>query len=106
HYAPQTAQFAVREGRQLAQNLIAKAKGEEIKPFAYTSRGSLASRGMSKAVAEVYGIKLSGFLAWLLWRGFYLSFLPGFATKVRVLGNWMLSAFTPAHIVLGDTSSV
>ena len=66
HYAPQTAQFAVREGRQLAQNLIAKAKGEELKPFAYTSKGSLASLGMSKAVAEVYGIKLSGFLAWLL----------------------------------------
>ena len=104
HYAPQTAQFAVREGRQLAQNLIAKAKGEELKPFAYTSRGSLASLGMSKAVAEVYGIKLSGFLAWLLWRGFYLSFLPGFATKVRVLVNWILNAFVPPNIVLVQSS--
>ena len=76
-YAPQTAQFAVREGRQLADNLIAKVEATELKPFAYTSKGSLASLGMSKAVAEVYGIKLSGTLAWLLWRGFYLSFLPG-----------------------------
>ena len=84
HYAP--ADGAVRRARRAPAraNLIAKAKGEELKPFAYTSRGSLASLGMSKAVAEVYGIKLSGFLAWLLWRGFYLSFLPGFATKVRV----------------------
>ena len=104
HYAPQTAQFAVREGRQLAQNLIAKAKGKELKPFAYTSKGSLASLGMSKAVAEVYGIKLSGFLAWLLWRGFYLSFLPGFATKVRVLVNWILNTFVPPNIVLVQSS--
>jgi len=69
----------------VADNLIAKDKAAELTPFAYSSKGSLASLGMSKAVAEVYGIKLSGFLAWLLWRGFYLSFLPGFATKVRVL---------------------
>ena len=65
--------------------MMAKAKGEELKPFAYKSKGSLASLGMSKAVAEVYGIKLSGFLAWLLWRGFYLSFLPGLP---RRCGCW------------------
>ena len=82
HYAPQTAQFAVREGRQMAANVIAKIAGLDLKPFAYTSKGSLASLGMSKAVADVYGIKLSGFIAWLLWRGFYLSFLPGFACQV------------------------
>jgi NADH dehydrogenase len=99
-YAPPTAQFAVREGRQLAKNLIAKDRGQELKPFAYTSKGSLASLGMSKAVAEVYGVKLSGTLAWLLWRGFYLSFLPGFATKVRVLVNWALNLFVPPNIVL------
>jgi NADH:ubiquinone reductase (H+-translocating) len=104
HYAPQTAQFAVREGRQLALNLIAKRQGKELKPFAYESKGSLASLGMSKAVAEVYGIKLSGTLAWLLWRGFYLSFLPGFATKLRVLVNWVLNLFVPPNIVLVDSS--
>ena len=103
-YAPQTAQFGVREGRQLASNLVAKAKGEELKPFAYTSKGSLASLGMSKAVADVYGIKFSGFLAWLLWRGFYLSFLPGFASKIRVLMNWMLNAIVPPNIVQVQSS--
>src|SRR6476619_2181555 len=100
HYAPQTAQFAVREGRQLAKNIIAQADGKPLMPFAYTSRGSLASLGMSKAVAEVYGFKLSGTLAWLLWRGFYLSFLPGFATKLRVAVSWMLNAIVPPNIVL------
>jgi NADH:ubiquinone reductase (H+-translocating) len=103
-YAPPTAQFAVREGRQLAQNLIAKRTGRPLKAFAYTSKGSLASLGMSKAVAEVYGVKLSGTLAWLLWRGFYLSFLPGFATKLRVLVNWVLNLFVPPNIVLIESS--
>jgi NADH dehydrogenase len=54
---------------------------------------------MSKAVAEVYGVKLSGTLAWLLWRGFYLQFFPGFAGKLRVLVNWLLNVVTPPNIV-------
>jgi NADH dehydrogenase len=98
-YATQTAQFAVREGRQIAANILAKMEGKELKPFAYTSKGSLASLGMSKAVADVYGIKLSGTLAWLLWRGFYLSFLPGFAAKFRVGVTWLLNSVMPPNIV-------
>lgn len=99
HYATQTAQFAVREGRQVARNIVATLEGAQLQPFAYKSKGSLASLGMSKAVAEVYGIKLSGTFAWLLWRGFYLSFLPGFATKVRVAVDWLLNLFVPPNIV-------
>ena len=99
HYAPQTAQFAVREGRQIAANIVAKLDGAAMKPFAYISKGSLASLGMSKAVADVYGVKLSGTLAWLLWRGFYLSFLPGFAAKLRVGINWLVNSVMPPNIV-------
>jgi NADH dehydrogenase len=99
HYAKQTAQFAVREGQQLANNVLAKLNGKELKPFAYTSKGSLASLGMSKAVADVYGFKLSGTFAWLLWRGFYLSFLPGFASKFRVGVTWMINSVMPPNIV-------
>jgi NADH:quinone reductase (non-electrogenic) len=98
-YATQTAQFAVREGRQLAGNILAKLAGKPLKPFAYTSKGSLASLGMSKAVADVYGFKLSGTLAWLLWRGFYLSFLPGFAAKFRVGVTWLINSVMPPNIV-------
>jgi NADH dehydrogenase len=99
HYATQTAQFAVREGRQLASNIVAKLDSKPLKPFAYTSKGSLASLGMSKAVADVYGFKLSGTLAWLLWRGFYLSFLPGFWSKFRVGLTWMINTVMPPNIV-------
>jgi NADH:ubiquinone reductase (H+-translocating) len=99
HYATQTAQFAVREGQQIAANIVAKLSGRDLKPFAYKSKGSLASLGMSKAVADVYGFKLSGTFAWLLWRGFYLSFLPGFASKFRVGVTWLINSVMPPNIV-------
>ena len=99
-FAPPTAQFAVREGKQLGANLRRVLMGWDLKEFAYVSQGALASLGASKAVAEVNGIKLKGVFAWLLWRSFYLSFLPGFVTKVRVLLNWILHSFVPRNISL------
>lgn len=98
-FAPPTAQFAVREGEQLADNILATIKGRPLKAFAYKSKGALASLGTSKAVAQVYGIKMSGTLAWLLWRSFYISFLPGIITRIRVLLNWFLNTFAPRNIV-------
>ena len=52
---------------------------------------------MSKAVADVYGVKMSGILAWLLWRSFCLSFLPGLIAKFRVGLNWVINAVMPQH---------
>ncbi|GJM03681.1 MAG: nucleotide-disulfide oxidoreductase [Rhodomicrobium sp.] len=99
-FAPPTAQFAVREGKQLALNIRRVIHGWELKDFAYVSKGALASLGASKAVAEVNGIKLKGVFAWLLWRSFYLSFLPGFVTKVRVFINWMMDSFVSRNLAL------
>lgn len=90
HYAPPTAQFAVREARRLAHNIKAVLDGAEPAPFVYKSKGSMASLGARRGVAEIYGIKLSGWLAWLIWRAYYLSFVPGFSTKVRIAVNWLL----------------
>jgi NADH:ubiquinone reductase (H+-translocating) len=89
-FAPPTAQFAVREARQLAINLAAALEGRTGAPFVYKSKGALASLGGGRGVAEVNGIRLSGFPAWLLWRGYYLSFVPGFATKTRIAMQWLL----------------
>jgi NADH dehydrogenase len=101
-WAPPTAQFAVREARRLGDNVARALKGRPPKPFAYTSKGSMASLGGRRAVATVFGMRLSGFLAWLLWKAFYLSFLPGAATRVRVLANWALAAFLPRNVVQID----
>jgi len=92
HYAPPTAQFAVHEARALARNIAAAFDGRLSDPFVYKSKGALASLGAHRGVAEVYGVRLSGLPAWLLWRGYYLSFVPGFATKMRVAAQWLLDS--------------
>ncbi len=97
-FAPPTAQFAVREGQQLAANIVATLKGTALKPFHYIPRGSMASIGNFRAVADVMGVRLSGVMAWLLWRAFYLGMLPGMVTKLRVVINWTLDLFAPRNL--------
>lgn len=98
-YAPPTAQFAVREARQLADNIAACAAGRAPAPFAYKSRGALASLGNRRGVAEIMGVRVAGVVAWLLWRSLYLSMLPGVATRLRIALDWLLDWFLPRSIV-------
>lgn len=98
-YAPPTAQFAVREARTVARNILALQGGRDLERFAYSPKGSLASLGYYRAVAEVFGLRLSGLLAWLMWRGLYIGMLPGFATRLRVALNWLFDYFLPRSIV-------
>lgn len=96
---PPTAQFAIREARTLARNIRAAIKGEPLKAFHFDSLGTLCVVGHHTACAEIKGFKFSGFFAWLLWRGIYLSKLPGLERKVRVLGDWTIELFFPRDIV-------
>ena len=98
-YAPPTAQFAVREGRLLAQNILASIAGQKLKAFAYKSRGAMASIGGQKGIAEIFGLKIKGFMAWLLWRFYYLSLIPGLSTKIRGMSNWFLDIIIPRNTV-------
>jgi NADH dehydrogenase len=98
-FAPPTAQFAVREAKHLARNIVAALQNRSLKNFHYSSKGSLASLGAGRGVAEVYGIKLTGRLAWLLWRVYYISFLPGMQTRISVLWNWLMDGFSPRSVV-------
>jgi NADH dehydrogenase len=86
--APPTAQFAVREARCLAHNLLATQRGEPTRPFRYRPRGSMAAIGHRRGVAEVFGIPLWGFAAWLLWRAYYLSQMPTLGRKLRIFVEW------------------
>ncbi len=97
--APTTAQFAVQEARQLARNLTASLRGSTMQPFNYKPRGSMASLGNYRGVAELFGIPISGLAAWILWRGFYIAMLPGFFTRLRVALNWLLDYFVPRNSV-------
>jgi NADH dehydrogenase len=96
---PPTAQFALRQGRQLAENITATIRGEEPRPFRFKTLGLLAGLGRRCAVAEIAGMRFSGFLAWWLWRTIYLLKLPGFERKLRVALDWTLDLFFPRDIV-------
>ena len=96
---PPTAQFAIREARTLARNLRASIAGQPLRPFHFDSLGTLCVVGHHTACAEIKGFKFSGFFAWLLWRGIYLSKLPGLERKVRVVGDWTIELFFPRDIV-------
>lgn len=98
-YAPPTAQFAVREARRLARNIAAAMAARAPAPFSYKSKSALASLGSRRGIAEVFGVRLSGISAWLLWRSLYLSMLPGAATRLRVAVDWTLDLFLPRSIV-------
>jgi NADH:quinone reductase (non-electrogenic) len=96
---PPTAQVATREAVLLAHNIRASLLGRPLKPFCFKSLGTLCIVGYHTACAEIRGLKFSGLFAWLLWRGVYLSKLPGLERKVRVLTDWTLELFFPRDIV-------
>ena len=94
--SPPTAQFAMRQAKQLAANLARTFRGQPTQPFSFKNLGMLASLGKRSAVAEILGVRISGFIAWILWRGIYLAKLPSLPRKVEVLGDWMWTAlFSP-----------
>jgi NADH dehydrogenase len=102
--SPPTAQFAMRQAKQLAANLTRTFRGQPTKPFYFKNLGMLASLGHRSAVAEILGIHISGFIAWILWRAIYLSKLPSLARKLEVLGDWMWTALFSPNIVQLQTS--
>jgi NADH dehydrogenase len=96
--APPTAQFAIAEARHLAKNLVARCLGRATQPFTYTARGMMATVGHLKGVAKIFGIRLSGLPAWMLWRAYYLSQMPTFGRKVRIFVEWSWGMFFPPDI--------
>jgi NADH dehydrogenase len=95
---PPTAQFAEAQAKQLAANIVARLNGAPTRPFRYRPKGQLSSIGHNKAVAEVMSLKLSGFIAWLMWRGLYLLRMPTFARKARLFLEWNWAMFFPPDI--------
>lgn len=95
---PATAQFAIRQAKTCAHNIVATIDQKPLKKFEFKNLGMLASLGRRAAVADMMGIRFSGFLAWFAWRTVYLSKLPGFVRKLRVALDWTLDLFFPRDI--------
>jgi NADH dehydrogenase len=93
------AQHAVRQARRLADNIIATLRGKPLRPYRHAYAGSVASLGLHKGVAQIYGVKVRGWLAWFIHRTYHLSRIPTFNRKVRVVLDWTLALFFRREIV-------
>ena len=103
-FCPPTAQHALREGKVLAENLVATIRGGRKKRFVFTTIGQLATIGRRTGVANIMGVNFSGFLAWWLWRTIYLSKLPRFEKKCRVALDWSLDLLFSKDLVQFTTA--
>jgi NADH:quinone reductase (non-electrogenic) len=94
-----SAQHAVRQAKRLAANLTAALRQQRLQPYRHAYVGSVASLGLHKGVAEVYGVKLRGLPAWFMHRSYHLSRMPTFNRKVRVVLDWSLALFFRRDVV-------
>ena len=95
---PPTAQHAMREGKIVAQNIVAALVDRPLKSFSFRTIGLLASIGRRMGVARIFGFNFSGFFAWWMWRTIYLSKLPGLDKKIRVAFDWTLDLLFPKDV--------
>jgi NADH dehydrogenase len=83
-----SAQHAVRQAAVLADNVIAYLRGHALRHYQHRYAGSVASLGLYRGVAEIYGIRLTGVVAWFMHRTYHLSRMPTFNRKIRILADW------------------
>lgn len=104
-YCGPSAQHAVRQARQLGRNVAAVLRGEQPAEYRHKYAGSVASLGLHKGVAQIYGVKLRGYPAWFMHRTYHMSRVPTFNRKARVVADWTLSLFFRREVVsLGSLS--
>ncbi|MDX5340345.1 MAG: NAD(P)/FAD-dependent oxidoreductase [Cyclobacteriaceae bacterium] len=90
---PMVAQVAIQQGRLLGDNLLRLAQGKKFTAFIYKDKGSLATIGKNRAVADIAKFRFGGYVAWLLWSIVHLMSISGFKNKLFVGLNWLWSYF-------------
>ena len=104
---PPTAQHAIREGAVVAKNIIAAIEDgkrlDDREAFDYKTKGMMASIGKRTGIGNLLGIEVQGFLAWWIWRNYYLANLPTLQKKIRVMSDWMLDIFFKRDVTMLKT---
>ncbi len=90
---PMVAPVAIQMGQSVARNIKRQLRGRPLEPFRYRDQGTLATIGRNAAVANVFGVQASGFIAWVMWLGIHIIQLIGFRNKLFVLINWAWDYF-------------
>jgi NADH:ubiquinone reductase (H+-translocating) len=103
--SPPTGQFAERQGRQAALNLVRILQGEPTRPFRFKALGQLCSIGGYEAVAEMLGMRIAGFSAWVMWRGVYLFKLPTWSRRIKVALDWAWDVVFPRDLSFLSTDA-
>jgi NADH dehydrogenase len=106
---PGVAQVAIQQGRNLAKNLIAANRGDRMTPFVYRDKGSLATIGRNKAVADIGKFKTQGFFAWLIWGIVHIMTLAGFLNRGIIFMNWIVNYITKNssnRIIVSDVKKI
>lgn len=102
-YCSPSAQHAVRQAARLADNIRAVIRGAQPRNYAHKHAGSVASLGLHKGVAQIYGIKLRGLPAWFMHRTYHMSRIPSVNRKIRVVVDWTLALVLKREVVsLGE----
>jgi NADH dehydrogenase len=103
---PPLAQHAIREGAALAENITSAIRERPLKPFVYSSKGTLAALGHFRGVGRVYKIRVKGFLAWWIWRSYYLFRMPKWSRRIRIMLDWTIALFVKNDVVQLDLDRV
>ncbi|HJS50883.1 MAG TPA: NAD(P)/FAD-dependent oxidoreductase, partial [Pyrinomonadaceae bacterium] len=106
---PGVSPAAMQMGTLTAKNILAEIKGKERKNFRYVDKGTMATIGRSKAIAQVAGMKFKGFIAWMMWLGLHVFFLIGFRNRMIVMLEWFWAYLTrerSARLITGDADDL
>ena len=91
---PMLAPVAIQQAAVVAENILRSLAGKRPKRFVYRDRGTMVTIGRNAAVAHIFGLRLSGFIAWLIWLTVHLVWLIGFRNRMLVLVNWAWNYLT------------
>jgi NADH dehydrogenase len=94
-----SAQHAVRQAKVLADNVVAYLRGQPLGHYQHRYAGSVASLGLHRGVAEIYGIRFRGIVAWFMHRTYHLSRMPTFNRKVRIVADWTTALLFRREVV-------
>lgn len=88
-----SAQHAVRQAKVLGANIARSLSGRALAEYRHADAGSVASLGLHKGVAQIYGIRLRGFPAWFMHRTYHIAKMPTANRKIRIVADWTLALF-------------
>jgi NADH dehydrogenase len=101
---PPLAQHALREAKVLARNIARTLRGDALEPFVYETKGLLAALGHYNGVGRIGRIRIRGFLAWWVWRSYYLFQMPQWSRRVRIVIDWTVALLFRTDVVQLDLS--